>query len=126
MGRKYKTCDDSILQKFSSPNVTWQFSDLMCDDCYTAHQTGYYKNDVAAKKRTFTFGYSFKSADLSGDTNKRGEVDKFMIFVTGLRAAGVSEQQAFDCLAGAKPANIYRKPWMYPGCDFSKCVGEKI
>jgi len=45
--------------------------------------------------------------------------------VSGLQALGVTEQQAFDCLAGAKPANMYGE-FMEEGCDYSHCVGEKV
>jgi len=120
--RKYQSCDASVLEKFADPSVNWYFTDLTCGDCYTSHMSGYYKNDVSNKKKTFTLGYHF-SGSLDDDTNKKSEVDKYQLFVTGLQNLGVTEQQAFDCVAGAKPANIFGTDG---SCDYSDCVGEKI
>lgn len=124
--RKYASCDDTVLAKFADPSVDFHFTDYLCSDCYTTHHTGYHKTDTAAKKRTFTVGYSYSVDDLSNDTNKNGEVDKYVLFITGLQALGVTEQQAYDCVAGAKPSNIWKSSSMIDGCDYSSCVGEKI
>lgn len=125
--RKYLTCDASIMAMFDDPSVWWYVSDLSCTDCYTTHNMGYYKDDVSNKKKTFTLGYSF-NGDLGADTNKASQVDKYILFITGLQALGASEQQIFDCIAGSKPANIYSNAatGMNDGCDYSDCVGEKI
>merc|ERR1711920_504093 len=123
--RKYESCDASVLEKFADPSVVWYVQDLSCEDCYTAHQGGYYKSDVSNKKKTFTFGYSF-NGDLTADTNKDNSVDKYQLFFTGLQALGVTEQQIYDCVAGAKPANMFNEGEMNEGCDYSHCVGEKI
>ena len=63
--------------------------------------------------------------DDGSDTNKGGEVDKYLLMVSGLQALDVSEQQVFDCLAGAKPVNMYGDA-MVAGCNYSHCVGEKV
>merc|ERR1719238_211496 len=121
--RKYNSCDHTVMEKFADPSVTWEMTDFTCGDCHTSHQGGYFKNDVANKKKTFTLGYSFNNDGT--DTNKASQVDKYLLMVSGLQALGVTEQQAFDCLAGAKPANIYGE-FMEEGCDYSHCVGEKV
>jgi len=121
--RKYNSCDHTVMEKFADPSVTWEMTDFTCGDCYTSHQGGYFKNDVANKKKTFTLGYSFNNDGT--DTNKASQVDKYLLMVSGLQALGVTEQQAFDCLAGAKPANMYGE-FMEEGCDYSHCVGEKV
>jgi len=120
--RKYASCDASVLEKFADPSVNWYFTDLTCVGCYTTHMNGYYKSDVSNKKKTFTLGYHF-NGDLTADTNKQNQVDKYQLFVTGLQNLGVTEQQAYDCVAGAKPANMFNTDG---SCDYSDCVGEKI
>ena len=78
------------------------------------------KNDYRLWLKQILFSF-VKKAD---DTNKGGEVDKYQLFVTGLQALGATEQQIYDCFAGAKPANMWDN--MNPDCNYSKCVGEKI
>ena len=34
-------------------------ADLGCAECYTTHNTGYFKSDVSARKKTFTLGYRY-------------------------------------------------------------------
>jgi len=124
--RKYGSCDASVMEKFADPSVNWWFTDLKCADCYTTHHTGYYKSDTPNKRKSFTMGYTFNADSLADDTNKNGQVDKYTLFITGLQAMGVTEQQAYDCIAGSKPSNIFTIPEMVAGCDYSRCVGEKM
>jgi len=122
--RNYESCDHSVLALFDDPSVNWYFNDLGCEDCYTTHNTGYFKSNVSNKRKTFTLGYRF-NGDLSVDTNKADQVDKYQLFVTGLQNLGATEQQIYDCFAGAKPANMFGD-LREEGCDYSECVGEKI
>jgi len=123
--RKYETCDASVLAAMADDSVSWWFTDLNQPDYYTTHHTGYFKSDVSNKKKTFTLGYSF-NGDLAADTNKDNKHDKYVLIITGLQALGVTEEQAFDCIIGSKPAAMLKNDAMNDGCDYSKCVGEKV
>ena len=57
--RKYGSCDASVLSLFEDDSVNWYVADLGCADCYTTHNTGYFKSDVSARKKTFTLGYRY-------------------------------------------------------------------
>jgi len=71
------------------------------------------------------FPFSF-NGDTSVDINKQNKVDKYIVTWRGLQELGVSEQEAFDCMAGAKPSNMFPGAHFNGGCDYTDCVGEKI
>lgn len=120
-----KVCNSDVMEAFA--NAEWWFTDNSCTDCYTSHTEGYYKVDVAKKKRTFTLGFHF-DGDLDVDANSEKiegvGVDKYTLWVKGLQEQGITEAQAWACLSNAKPANIFNG--MNDGCNYSDCVGERI
>jgi len=120
--RQYQSCDASVLALFEDESVSWYFNDLGCADCYTSLGEGYYKSDTPNRKKTFTIGYSYTKSD--DDTNKAGQVDKYQLTILGLQALGATEQQIYDCVAGAKPQALIAS--RNEGCDYSDCVGEEV
>ena len=60
-----------------------------------------------------------------GDDTNNGIADKFLIFVEGLAAAGVTEQEAWDCLNNGKPTLVVSDA-READCGYAHCVGEEI